>query len=322
MAEDTAVPVIPETQEGPPAPASADNGMVKLESFDGDQAGVESALGITPDTPPAPDATEPTSEVPGDGVSSPVGTKDRPLPTVHSGDPPGVQDRINIFTKVNRDQQREIETLKAQVGVLTQPPDESEAAAPPNLETFGDDTKGYVEAVARWGAKEELREQSVTRQEQVATAQAKAVTQHSASSWAADIAAVRAGHEDYVVVMEAAAKAEADTSAMAAMLEKTLPQIPKGAEVFYALAKDTPGELTRISTLLAMEQAAELVLASRALAVTATATETEPESTPPTTPTTPIGPIAPSGSPAPIVFNDNSSHEDFLRWRADQVGPP
>ena len=159
MAEETVAPVTTDPV-GPPAIASASNETVKLESFDGDQAGVESALGIPPATTPAPAAPDPaSSEVSGDGVSSELDTPAEPLPTAKPGDTPRVQDRINTLTRRNKDQEREITTLKAQVGVLTQSPEGEETAAP-NLDAFGDDTKGYVEAVARWGAQDELRKQS------------------------------------------------------------------------------------------------------------------------------------------------------------------
>lgn len=339
MAEQTQQTTPAPEQQGPPAPATASNETVTLTSLSGDQAGVDSALGITTPpatTEPAPQATESASEAPATEPASETTPEADQLPTVQPGDTPRVQDRINTLTRRNKDYERKIAMLEAEVKALSQP-SEPDMVKEPDPADFGTDTKRYVEAVSRWAAQQVLQEQTKTRQEQATTAQAEAAKQHDASSWHADILAVQAKHEDYGAVMTKAATTEADTPAMHQMLQ-TLQQVPNGAEVFYTLAKQ-PGELTRISTLPPMEQTAELVLEARKLSANATtsppadtpATPAPAESTPatPATPTppasgvspTPLTPVVPTGGPGEVVLNEFSSHDDYLRWRAQQVPP-
>ena len=315
---------------GPPAPATASKGDVTLTSMDGDQAGVERALGIEPEAPPAstpaPQATEPASEAPATEPASEATPPADPLPTVQPGDTPRVQDRINTLTRRNKDFERENAQLKAQLKALLEPV-EADTSPAPNPADFGTDTQGYIEAATRHTARQVLQEQTAARQEQAATAQTEAGQAHDNAAWIAEVAAVQAKHADYAEVMTKAAGTEADTPAMHAMLRQ-LQQVPQGAEVFYELAKK-PGELTRISTLSPLEQTAELVLASRALQAppangAAPPASDEPpaaDAAPPVREPTPITPVTPTGGPGDVVLNEFSSHDDYLRWRAQQVPP-
>jgi hypothetical protein len=201
------------------------------------------------------------------------------------------------------------------------PPAQPQAATDPepnpdDYEKQGKTATDYLKDLAKWNAREAIRQAKAEDAEQRKKEAEQSEAQKKAASFGERIEAAREKFDDYDdVVFNPAVPI---TSSMRQVLEES----DLGAEVAYELAKDAGAEAKRIAQLSPFKQAIEIgKIEARLAQVEPTPAQEAPKPEPVVSkappPPTPVKRAA--ASSAPDVHDPKLSFKDFVKLRNEQV---